>query len=728
VKRLLFIILIGILGISLPLGAVVPRKWQLKTKEDFLKGRLDGVSVSFEGVLSLAPREDKIEGPPEDFFLSFLVAPDGTEYLGTGHGGKIYRLGKDGKAELYAQTPEMDVTCLALDAKGVLYAGTSPNGKIYKISDKGKAEAFFNPGEKYIWDLLFAENGSLLAAVGETGGIYRISPQGDGQLILKADENHILCLKRGAKGELFAGTGGVGVVYRISPEGRASALFESPYEEIRSLALDADGQVYAGAGGSPSRAKKEETEPEAKVSAEVLVTAVAPVPTTPPLPTAVAAPTPSLAPTSSAKEPGAVYRIAPDGIAKKLWDSNEEIVYSVTWSQAEKRLVFGTGPRGRIYAVDKDDKVSLLTQESSEQVYALIPAGPKTYMLANNPARLAVFSDAMRPGGEFTSDVLDGKTISSWGKLDFEGQAPAGTTLQIQTRSGNSFEPNSLWSDWSPPIQKLEEQVLSPKARYLQLKVLFRAPAGNASPVLSRIGLFYLQTNLAPTIEKLDVLPANEVYLKPPEQDDIIWGAEDIISSAEEKKRGETSVSGAKKVERKGYQTVVWDASDDNGDDLVYRISLKKEGESTWRVVKENWRESLFVFDTVSYPDGLYTIRLEASDLPSNPPGTELTAEKTSAALLIDSSPPVIKNLTAVRSGNALELAFQAEDSFSAIEQAEYLIRPGEWRVVFPADGICDSKLESFKFLAPLPSGAENMITVRVTDQHHNVGVFRQTF
>ena len=71
---------------------------------------------------------------------------------------------------------------------------------------------------------------------------------------------------------------------------------------------------------------------------------------------------------------------------------------------------------------------------------------------------------------------------------------------------------------------------------------------------------------------------------------------------------------------------------------------------------------------------------------------------------------------------------FQAEDAFSAIAQAEYLIRPAEWRVVFPADSICDSKLESFKFGAPLPPGAENMVTVRVIDQHGNVGVFRQTF
>jgi hypothetical protein len=96
--------------------------------------------------------------------------------------------------------------------------------------------------------------------------------------------------------------------------------------------------------------------------------------------------------------------------------------------------------------------------------------------------------------------------------------------------------------------------------------------------------------------------------------------------------------------------------------------------------------------------------------------------------VVIDNSLPEIKSLTAVRSGSKVEIAFQAEDAVSAVERAEYLIRPGEWRVVFPADSICDSKLESFMFGATLPAGADNMVTVRVTDRHGNVGVFRQTF
>ncbi|HUU38497.1 MAG TPA: hypothetical protein VMW46_09905 [Candidatus Desulfaltia sp.] len=719
-RSLIIIVFIGIVGMTLPLEAVVPRKWEIRTKDDFLKGKLDGLSVTFEGVISLAPEEGKLDGPAEDFYLSFLPRPDGTGFLGTGHGGRVYSIGKDGKVELYFQAQEMDVTCLAMDSKGMLFAGTSPNGKVYKITGKDQAAAFFNPGEKYIWDLVFADDGSLMAAVGEAGGIYRISPEGEGQRVLKAEENHILCLHKGGQGDFLAGSGGVGVVYRLSAAGRATVLFESSYEEIKSLAVDGDGNIYAACGGTPTRTKKEEpSDLPVRISTEVTVSAGAPAPT------GVRSPAGS---SSTAKEPGALFRVRPDGIAKKLWESEDELIYSLLWKEKEKRLLFGTGDQGRIYTVDREEKISLLLQGNSEQMYALEPVDTKICVLADNPARLLILSAEQRFNGEYISDVLDARTMSSWGRLEFDGLIPAGTTIQIQTRSGNSFEPNSMWSDWSPPIQKKEEQILSPKARYLQFKALLKTQSGNASPQLQRVSLFYLQTNIAPLVQSLTLLPPNEVYLKPPDQEEVIWGAEESAAGGEEKKKDDRSVFMGKKVERKGFQTMTWEVTDENGDRLLYTISIKKEGETAWRVVKDAWTESLIAIDTLSYPDGVYFLKLEAGDLGSNPPGSELRAEKISPPLVIDNSLPVVKNFTATRAGNALDVAFQVEDSFSSIQEVEYLVRPGDWRVVFPVDGICDSKVETFKFRVSLPPNAENLVTVRVTDRHHNIGVYRQTF
>ncbi|MCK7476236.1 MAG: hypothetical protein M0C28_00585 [Candidatus Moduliflexus flocculans] len=40
--------------------------------------------------------------------------------------------------------------------------------------------------------------------------------------------------------------------------------------------------------------------------------------------------------------------------------------------------------------------------------------------------------------------------------------------------------------------------MLSPKSRYLQVKVLLRTQTGKTSPVFDRLAVFYLQSNVAP--------------------------------------------------------------------------------------------------------------------------------------------------------------------------------------------------------------------------------------
>ncbi|OGD12435.1 MAG: hypothetical protein A2Y86_08090 [Candidatus Aminicenantes bacterium RBG_13_62_12] len=714
--------LFGILGLAVlatSLQAVVPQKWELRTREDYLRGKFDGISVSYDGTLALAPKEEKIAAPQEEFYLSVLATPDGTTFLGTGHGGKVYRIGKDGKSEVWFQAPEMDVTCLALDRKGVLYASTSPNGRIYKITGNGKGEEFFNPAEKYIWDLLFLASGELWAAVGENGGIYRISPLGEGRMFFKAAENHILCLEKTAREDIIAGSGGNGLVYKITPEGRASVLFETPYEEVRSLAMDREGLIYAAASGTPTRSRQEAgSAAPVRLDAEASITVSA---------SGGDARTASAA-APAAKDGGALYRLSGDGVAKRLWSSDDEMIYTLLWREDEKKVLFGTGGKGRIYSVDKEERVALLLQQSSEQVYQLAPLDSKVYVLSNNPCYFGRLLPEQRFAGEYTGPVFDARTSASWGRIVWDAAVAAGASVQLQTRSGNTNEPNAMWSDWSPPYGKTEEQILSPKARFLQAKVILRVQAGKASPIFDRVTVFYLQSNIAPSIARLEFLRPNEVYLKLPEQDDVILGVERNLPESPAKKDELRIGMPARKTERKGFQTVVWDASDENGDSLRYELAMKKDGESEWRVLEEGLTEMIYAFDTLSFPDGTYLLKLTAFDAPSNPLGLELKSERTSSPLVIDNSLPTVKNFTAARNGAALDISFQAEDAYSYIEEAKVLVRPGEWRVVFPVDGMADSRSEAFKFSMKLPPGAENQVTVRVRDSYGNVGVFRQNF
>lgn len=714
--------LFGILGLAVlatSLQAVVPQKWELRTREDYLRGKFDGISVSYDGMLALAPKEEKIAAPQEEFYLSVLATADGTTFLGTGHGGKVYRIGKDGKSEVWFQAPEMDVTSLALDRKGVLYASTSPNGRIYKITGSGKGEEFFNPAEKYIWDLLFLASGELWAAVGENGGIYQISPLGEGRMFFKAAENHILCLEKTVREDVIAGSGGNGLVYKITPEGRASVLFETPYEEVRSLAMDREGLIYAAASGTPTRSRQD-AGPAAPVrlDAEVSITVSA----------SGGDVRSGSAAAPGAKDGGALYRLTGDGVAKRLWSSDDEMIYTLLWREDEKKVLFGTGGKGRIYSVDKEERVALLLQQSSEQVYQLAPLDSKVYVLSNNPCYFGLLLPEQRFAGEYTGPVFDARTLSSWGRIVWDAAVAIGASVQLQTRSGNTNEPNAMWSDWSPPYGKTEEQILSPRARFLQVKAILRVQAGKASPVLDRVTVFYLQSNIAPSVARPEFLRPNEVYLKLPDQDDVILGVERNLPEAPVKKDELRIGMPARKAERKSFQTVVWDASDENGDTLRYGLAMKKDGESEWRVLEEGLTEMIYAFDTLSFPDGTYLLKLTASDAPSNPLGLELKSERTSPPLVIDNSLPTVKNFTAARNGSALDISFQAEDAYSYIEEAKVLVRPGEWRVVFPVDGMADSRSESFKFSVKLPSGAENQVTVRVRDSYGNVGVFRQNF
>ena len=139
-------------------------------------------------------------------------------------------------------------------------------------------------------------------------------------------------------------------------------------------------------------------------------------------------------------------------------------------------------------------------------------------------------------------------------------------------------------------------------------------------------------------------------------------------------------------------------------------------------------RKQIFSFETMTLPDGEYEMKLEAVDSPSNPEGKELRAEKISRAFVIDNSLPLVRNFQAKRSGSRLSLQFVAADAYSRIQEVQYLVRPGEWGVIFPEDGICDSKQESFDLGITLPSNFDNMVTVKVVDEHGNIGDSPRSF
>ena len=122
-----------------------PVVWEINSRAELLKGEARGVSITDNGVVTLAPRLDRVFDTEQPYIWSTAVDAAGNLYLGTGHDGKLFRVTADGRGALLYKAAELDVTALAIAKDGALFAATSPDGKVYRVTSDGKAEVYFDP-------------------------------------------------------------------------------------------------------------------------------------------------------------------------------------------------------------------------------------------------------------------------------------------------------------------------------------------------------------------------------------------------------------------------------------------------------------------------------------------------------------------------------------------------------------------------------------------------------
>jgi flavin-binding protein dodecin len=208
-----------------------------------------------------------------------------------------------------------------------------------------------------------------------------------------------------------------------------------------------------------------------------------------------------------------------------------------------------------------------------------------------------------------------------------------------------------------------------------------------------------------------------------------IAGFEDNTSDGRQGSQGSSANAGAgltpspqlgRRTYQKGLQTVVWKAEDANSDRLQYDVLYRREGETTWKALKRGLWDPIFVWDTTSVPDGTYLVKIAASDAPSNSPGTALVGEKESVTFDIDNTPPRIEARPAAYAGARTTIVFTVQDAQSAVQRVEYSLDASRWRVVYPKDGIPDSRREEFEVVLEEGEAARNVI-VRATDAMNNI-------
>jgi hypothetical protein len=742
------VILSALLFSSLSLFAEGTRTWEQSRYEDFLKGTTHGVAISSDGTLELAPGFRLVASVPSSALWATAVGPQGEIYAATGAPARVYRIAPGGQPVAIFEPQELQVQALVVDKSGVIYAATNPDGKVYRLehgsasgaagmssvgagaagegretrrstNGKGKDEkpkdekskpasewtstVYFDPGTKYIWALALDSAGALYVATGDHGEIFRVSPSRQHSVFFKSDEPHMRVLAFDAHGDLIAGSDGSGLIYRINPKGEGFVLYSAPKREITSLAFDSAGNIYVAAAG-------EKHSGSASASVSVAVPNPPAAQSVSPTPGLTVAPGPPPESTvtvnnSSAGTPGGseIYKISPDGSPSRLWNSRDQLVYSLAFD-ANGHLLAGTGNKGQIFEISGRDSYTELIKAEANQITAFTRApNGGIYASTSNLGKIFLLSSAPDAEGTYESDVFDARVFSKWGRADFRGSG----NVELFSRSGNVDNPDRNWSQWKKVDLQKDAEITSPPARFIQWKTILHP--GNAAPRVESVTLNYLPKNVAPEFDDVIVTPGTR------------YQAAQRPANLESGQRFDPQPNPIRDRQSVG---VKWTVHDENDDQMVYSVYYRGDGQSRWLQLKDNLSEKFYSFDASLLPDDGYTIKVTASDAPSHSPEEALSSEKESQRFEVDTTPPQIQDLKAAVQGGKVHVQFRAVDSFSPIKRAEYSLDAGEWHFVEPVGQLSDSKSESYDFSLPLAresSGQEHVVVVRAYDRYDNM-------
>jgi len=727
----------GLLAFAPALFAAGTTAWEMNTYQDFVRGRFQGLSLTRDGRLTVAPKMDTLFTSDQPIVWNLAQAADGTVYAATGHRGRIYQIDKSGQSKLLWTADQPEIFALTIDSTGALYAGTSPDGKVYRIV-KGQATEYFAPGARYIWSLALGPDGAMYVGTGDQGKIFRVTAAGKGEVYYQTGQSHVTSLALDREGQLLAGSEPNGILYRVTAKDKAFVLYDANLPEIRSIVAAPDGAIYAAAlGGSVARRLQSGSQTAPGVAVPVTQTPVTTItvtaeaqagaevkPTPPQDPAAAKAAQPAVPAQLSypqtldmtGVEKSALYRINTDNTVETLWSSKEENVYDMLVRAGQ--IIFSTDGSGRIYRLTPDRKATLLTQTNESEATRLLSQGGQILAATGNLGKIYRFGDQPGTGGVYESPVHDAGGVARWGRLSWRSE---GTGLQFRTRAGNSLRPDQTWSDWSVALAS-PGSVTSPNARYLQWKAELSGDA-----VLDAVTMAYIPQNTPPVVKSINVFSvATPVStLKSAPQPSATGAYTITVTDTGDAGTSPSSGTPTQTLSRAASQqiNITWQAEDPDGDRLIYALYFRGEGEREWKLLKAQLRENTHTIDGDALADGRYFFRVTASDREANPPASARDAELVSVPVLIDNTPPVLQVSAPRRNGLTLELDAEATDAASPLRRCEYSLDAGPWTPLEAVDGVIDSLRESFRLrLQDVPAG-EHVLVLRVSDSAGNAGL-----
>lgn len=611
-------------------------------------------------------------------------------------------ISRDGEITLGREIKEIaDLKCgsvwdLARTPQGKLYAATALPGQVVEFTPEGKLAPVWADDALQAFSLIACPDGSLLVGTGPQGIVYRISPQGEAKEFYKTGGLYVWDLARDAAGNVFAATGPKGQIHKIDAKGDGRVFYETKQQHVLALALAGDGTLLAGTDGAGlllaidaagvGRVLYDTSENEIRTlctSTDGAIFAGAATGA------ATSSTTSGTSSSSSNTVTNSVYRLDPSGGVRKVL-SVKGLVYSLLSGERNEVLV-GTGSEGGLYQIDQDDAGERQLLRLDPELILSLLHGKKgqTFIGTGNPGKLYQLSARNQASGTLISAPLDAKLVARFGSLAWRAETPPGTQVTLAVRSGNTQKPDEAWSAWSgeqtDPAKAAAE---CPAARFLQYRLTLKTSNPRATPIVRSVSVRYQTANQPPQITKLTVPHVEEG-------------------------------DGKKLVDK---LKLVWGASDPNQDDLSYRLCFRKEGWKSWITLREDITATDLEWDVTSVPEGVYRLRVQASDRPANSPSEALSDTKVSEPFAVDRAPPRVDARLASVDGKTARFEVRAADTIGPLATAAWSLDSDKWQNTFPTDGLFDSAREEFSIdLTDLAPGM-HVLVVRVTDASGQTG------
>ncbi len=448
-------------------GEVVDTQQYLSNKHIFamaidMAGRLLA-GVSGDKCALYRFETDKMNKPevlfePNDAKYIFAIAVDttGNIYLGTGPGGKVYKLNSFGKEpQLLYASRDKNILSLAIGQDGFIYAGSDGRGLIYKINPSDKtATVLYDSGQTEITSLLFVSDGNLYAAatsaeMAQPAAEFTAQPPSAGRPEVEVDiQENVPETEGGSAAE------------------RRDLIEEGVKLEIANTKEDANDKL-----------------PQQEMFA--------------------------FKPSKPA-EASYVYRITKDGYVTDIF-TETAVLYCL--AEQERKLLIGTGGEGRTFTVGpaSEQRAVIYKDEHASQIVTMAVTDDGVYLGTANPARLIKLAKNFAPEGTYTSDLVDAGQPADWGKLQIDADVPQGCKVTMACRSGNVNDVNDpTFSDWTAPVEvDGPVQMKCPIGRFCQYKLVLQTEDRRKSPLVREIAVADTVPNLAPKIESVSAARPN---------------------------------------------------------------------------------------------------------------------------------------------------------------------------------------------------------------------------